>query len=88
MYFALARSAGRKGKIGRNIAGMERNDSGNVFRRLIHAQIGALEAHIMIAETLRHRAALVDDMLLDIYADHAAAAMEHLVQIVIMTKLR
>ena len=40
----------------------------------------------MIAETLRHRTALVNNVLLDVHADDTAAAMQYLVDVVIHDK--
>ena len=40
----------------------------------------------MIPQPLGHCAALVDDMLVDVHADHAAAAAQHLMQIVVHDK--
>ena len=65
---------------------MQRNHSSDVFRRLVRPQIGTDERHIVIAETLRHRTALVNNVLLDVHADDTAAAMQYLVDVVIHDK--
>ena len=76
----------RKRKVGRDIAGVQRNDRGHVFRRLVGAQIRTLEHHVMIAQPLCHRPAFLDHMLVDIHADHTAAAAQHLVQVIVHYK--
>ena len=84
--FRLGADSCAKSQIGRNVARVQRNHSSDVFRRLVRPQIRADECHVVVTETLRHCTALVNNVLLDIHADNAAATMQHLVDIVIHDK--
>ena len=84
--FRLGADGCAKSQIGRNVARVQRNHSSDVFRRLVRPQIRADERHIVIAETLGHCTALIDNVLLDVHADDTAAAMQYLVDVVIHDK--
>ena len=53
--FRLGADCRTEREVGRNIARVQRNHSGDVFRRLVRPQIGTDERHIVIAETLGSR---------------------------------